>query len=255
MRRAARATGPKRCLRAVRLEPRDQFHQFHRRHRIPGEYQQRCAAQKRDRFEITEQIVLQCVDGAVHDMCTPVAAAECITVWRSTPDPGNSKTPGGTCRVFNDDGLSERCPHVLGQDTHSRVRRTARCVPDDNRDRPCRIGLRPGDPRHSRERGNARGQVQKLSTGKFHFDPSLSWSVYSITSSAPASSVGGTSMPSALAVCEIFSSDLRVYLRPSDRTRRSNPRIRALKKVNPSYISELERQIRIIQPLVVASAL
>src|SRR5262245_34232280 len=93
MRRAARATGPKRCLRAVRLEPRDQFHQFHRRHRIPGEYQQRRAAQKRDWFEITEQVVLQRVDGAVHDMCTPVAAAECITVWRSTPDRAIARLP------------------------------------------------------------------------------------------------------------------------------------------------------------------
>src|SRR4051812_21636059 len=103
-------------------------------------------------------------------MCTPVAAAERITVWRSTPDPDNSKTPGGTCHVFNDDGLSERCPHVLGQDSHSRVRGTARCVPDDNRDRPCRIGLSPPDPRQSRKRRRPRGQLQKLSTGKFHPD-------------------------------------------------------------------------------------
>jgi hypothetical protein len=31
--------------------------------------------------------------------------------------------------------------------------------------------LRPRDPRDARQRGSARGQVQKLSAGKFHFEP------------------------------------------------------------------------------------
>ena len=39
---------------------------------------------------------------------------------------------------------------------------------DDDADRPRRIGLRPRDARHGRERGSARGQMQKISAGKFH---------------------------------------------------------------------------------------
>src|SRR5215831_16549275 len=40
--------------------------------------------------------------------------------------------------------------------------------------RPRRVGLRPRDARDGRERGSARGQMQKLpSVGKFHFEPSL----------------------------------------------------------------------------------
>jgi hypothetical protein len=31
--------------------------------------------------------------------------------------------------------------------------------------------LRPCNARHSRQRGSARGQMQKLPTGKFHFAP------------------------------------------------------------------------------------
>jgi hypothetical protein len=38
----------------------------------------------------------------------------------------------------------------------------------NHRDRACRIGLRPCDPRDSRDSGSARCQMQKLSSRKFH---------------------------------------------------------------------------------------
>src|SRR5215469_2332264 len=37
--------------------------------------------------------------------------------------------------------------------------------------RPRRIGLRPGDARHCWQRSGASGQTQKISAGKFHFEP------------------------------------------------------------------------------------
>ena len=40
---------------------------------------------------------------------------------------------------------------------------------DDQAHRPRRIGLRPRDARHGRQRGSARCQMQKLSAGKFHW--------------------------------------------------------------------------------------
>ena len=43
---------------------------------------------------------------------------------------------------------------------------------NDDAHRPRRIGLRPSEARDGRERGSARGQMQKLSSvGKFHFAP------------------------------------------------------------------------------------
>src|SRR5262249_5210531 len=36
---------------------------------------------------------------------------------------------------------------------------------------PRRISLRPRDPRHGRNRGRARGQMQNSTAGKFHFEP------------------------------------------------------------------------------------
>ncbi len=41
----------------------------------------------------------------------------------------------------------------------------------DNLHRPRWIGLRPRDARHGRQRGSARGQMEKISAGKFHFEP------------------------------------------------------------------------------------
>ena len=49
------------------------------------------------------------------------------------------------------------------------VERTAGSEADDDPHRPRRIGLRPRDPRHGRNRGSTCGQMQKTST--FHGDP------------------------------------------------------------------------------------
>jgi hypothetical protein len=69
--------------------------------------------------------------------------------------------------------------------------------------RPRWIGLRPRDARHRRQRGSACGQMQKISAGKFYFEPP---SYHSITSSTRASAVVGTSMPSAFAVLRLITS-------------------------------------------------
>src|SRR5215813_6659988 len=47
----------------------------------------------------------------------------------------------------------------------------ARRKPYDPAHRPRRIDLCHRDPRYGRERGSARGQMQKLPAGKFHFEP------------------------------------------------------------------------------------
>jgi hypothetical protein len=47
----------------------------------------------------------------------------------------------------------------------------ARGKADDDAHRPRRIGLRPCDAGYGRQRGSARGQMQEISAGKFHFEP------------------------------------------------------------------------------------
>src|SRR5262249_34958944 len=63
------------------------------------------------------------------------------------------------------------------------------------------------DPRDGRQRGGVRGEMHKISAGKFHFQPP---SLHSITSSARASTVGGISSLSAFAVLRLMTSSYLV---------------------------------------------
>src|SRR6516162_3085661 len=102
----------------------------------------------------------------------------------------------GTGSVLDDDRLAE----ILFRGGRERPQRDvggAACSPrDDEGHRSRWIILGPHNPRNGRKRGSTRYQMQKISAGKFH----------SITSSASASSLGGTSRPSAFAVLRLITS-------------------------------------------------
>src|SRR5512133_4192436 len=88
-------------------------------------------------------------------------------------------------------------PRPLTHQARDYVDTAARGKADEDAHRLGRIGLRPSDARHGRQRGSARCQLQKLSSvGKLH----------SITSSARASKVGGTCRPSAFAVLRLITN-------------------------------------------------
>src|SRR5215467_1368372 len=70
--------------------------------------------------------------------------------------------------VFDDEWLTKPLGKPSPQHTRENIRRTAGRRTDDDAHRPRRVGLRPRDARHGRQRGSARGQMQKLSAGKFH---------------------------------------------------------------------------------------
>src|SRR5262245_145956 len=98
--------------------------------------------------------------------------------------------------------LAEPLRQPLSDQARRDVGRAGRRNWHDQTHRPRWIGLRPHYARYSRERGSARGQMQKSSAGKFHFEPP-SPSHHSITSSTSASTLGGISRPSALAVLRL----------------------------------------------------
>src|SRR5262249_20348535 len=56
----------------------------------------------------------------------------------------------------------------LAHNTCQNVGCGSRWVSHDQADRPRRIGLRPRHARDDWQRGGARGQIQKISAGKFH---------------------------------------------------------------------------------------
>ena len=79
----------------------------------------------------------------------------------------------GARPVLDNERLTEAFRQPLADQPCNDVDVVAGGEADDDVHRPRRIGLRPGDPRDGRQRGSARGQMQKIPAGKFHFGPSF----------------------------------------------------------------------------------
>src|SRR5262245_5128837 len=59
----------------------------------------------------------------------------------------------------------------MSDQSRNRVGRAPGWAADHDTYRSRRIGLPPSDARHDRQRRSARGEMQKISAGKFHFEP------------------------------------------------------------------------------------
>src|SRR5262245_44162495 len=90
-----------------------------------------------------------------------------------------------TWPILHDELLTKPLRQPLSDQAREDVLRTAGGKADHDAHRPRRIGLCSCNPRYSRQRGSACGQMQKCTAGKF---PSDLPSHHSITSSARASS-------------------------------------------------------------------
>jgi hypothetical protein len=73
--------------------------------------------------------------------------------------------------VLDIDLLAELLGQLLRHEPREGVGHPAGRKCNDRPHRPCRIGLRFRDPRHSRQRGSACREMQELATGKFHDVP------------------------------------------------------------------------------------
>src|SRR5262252_1228761 len=73
--------------------------------------------------------------------------------------------------VLDKELLAESLRKPLRYQARDEVGRATGRNADDNAHRPRWIGLRPRDARHGRERGSARGQMEKISAGKFRSEP------------------------------------------------------------------------------------
>ena len=118
-----------------------------------------------------EHVVRQSIERAGADMAAPLADDQRIAIGFGTHDPAGTDGAAGPGDVLDQNGLTERCLHAFGERARDNVGRAARWERCDNGDRSRRIGLRPSKARDSRQRGSARGQMQKLSAGKFHEGP------------------------------------------------------------------------------------
>ena len=122
----------------------------------------------RDRCDVADEIEVKFLIQRRVDRGRRGGKQERITIRRRTNDCLGANIGPRAGSVFND----ERLPEPLGQQFPHYARDEVYVAPGcEGRNQthwPRRIGLRPCDPRHGRERGSARGQMQKLSAGKFH---------------------------------------------------------------------------------------
>src|SRR5262249_24460573 len=114
------------------------------------------------RFPSSERRV-DCRGRVDHEECVPVRRRfhDCLG-----GDIGASARP-----VLGDEWLAEALRELLADQARENVGSAARGIANDDPHRPRRIGLRPRETRHGRQSGRAGGQMQKLSAGKFHFEP------------------------------------------------------------------------------------
>src|SRR5262245_5005134 len=91
-----------------------------------------------------------------------------MAVRRRAHDDLGADIAGSAWAVLNDERLAKSLRNPLSQQTGEDVGRTASWERDDDAHRPRRIGLRQGEAWHGRQRGGARGQMQKFAAGKFH---------------------------------------------------------------------------------------
>src|SRR5262249_45006518 len=84
---------------------------------------------------------------------------------------GRADVSAAARSAIHDEGLPEPLREPLRDQSAVHIVGGARGESDNDPHRPRRIGLRPSYPRHGRQRGSGCCQMQKISAGKFHFEP------------------------------------------------------------------------------------
>src|SRR5262245_4851003 len=95
---------------------------------------------------------------------------ECVAVWRRLHDYLGSDIGAGACPILDDERLAEALGELLADQARDNVSSAAGGITDNDAHRPRWIGFRLRQPRDGRQHGSARGQMQKLSAGKFHLN-------------------------------------------------------------------------------------
>src|SRR5215510_13965713 len=125
----------------------------------------------RNGCDVADEIEIEVVIEGRIDRGSSIRTKERIAIGRRTDDGLGGDIAGGATPVLDDEWLTEPLRERLTHQAYEDVRSAARGISNDAAHRPRRIRLCPRDARQSRKRGSARCKMQKISAGKFHFEP------------------------------------------------------------------------------------
>src|SRR5215467_11536293 len=131
----------------------------------------RVASNARDRRDVEDEIEIELVVEGGVDRVHSNASEKRIAVGGCTYNGLSANIAAATRSVLNDEWLAQALRQPLTHQACEDVGWAASGKGDDHAHRPRRISLRPSEARDGRERGSARCQMQKISAGKFHFEP------------------------------------------------------------------------------------
>ena len=183
------------------------------RHRRMHQHDVGVAADSCDRRDVADEIEIELVVERRVDRVRCGDIQERIAIRGRTHDRLGGNVAPRARSVLDDKWLCEPLRQPLSHQAGRDVGPPGGRERHDQTHRPRWIGLRESEARHRRQRGGARGQMQKLSAGKFHSEPPSRFTSldhqkqhYSISSSARPDSGSGTVMPSVLAVLRLMYS-------------------------------------------------
>src|SRR6516162_2384948 len=129
--------------------------------------------QARNRIQVLNRIIERpALEQRLVDVREGAAEQNGVTVRTGAGDRGGTQRTAAAADVFDNHRAEQRFD-LFHPWPGEGVERATRWKWNHEPDRPRRIGLRPSDAGCGRKRGSARCQMQKISAGKFHFEPPL----------------------------------------------------------------------------------
>src|SRR5262245_34442080 len=126
------------------------------------------AVHARDRGDIADEVVIELlIERGVDHIIRAHGEQRVAVRWRAHHDLSRDIAAGAR-PVLDDELLTEPLGEPLTYDARDDVDRLTSGKSDHHAHWSRGIGLCPRDPRHGGESGRARGQMHKLSAGKFH---------------------------------------------------------------------------------------
>src|SRR6185437_2501335 len=121
-----------------------------------------------DRCEVIGRVVAEWVEKRIYGEINSPSEQNRVAVRCRLCDGLRTNVPTGPASVLNHDLLSPHFGKPVCQRPGESVAASACCKRHYQAHISVRIGLRPRDVRDGPQRGSARGEMQKLSAGKFH---------------------------------------------------------------------------------------